>query len=183
VRQEAYRRIFRSPGIRYVNPNIRADGRPRDLDTDLSTGQKTAMSLSWTVRLAEFAIEREAGRSLTRASARRRVRERAQNLLIIDGLFSDLSDEGLIRSAMSGIRDTWGRFQLIGLIHNTKYQNDFDVFPVLLLGKSHGAPGGNCWVSVEDGAPVQPEAAGFGSESVSVAEIRRVPAAAGDSGS
>ncbi len=134
IRQNTYRRIFKSPSVKYVSPHIRNDERPRPLTRSLSSGQRTAMTLQWIIRLAEFAISRELQGSISRVSARRRARERAQSILFIDGLFSDLSDEHLIREAMSGIRNTRGRFQLIGLIHNTKYTNDFEVFPVLLLG-------------------------------------------------
>ncbi len=167
IRQNTYRRIFKNPAVKYVSPNIRQDERPRPLTRALSSGQRTAMTLQWIIRLADYAISREMQASLSRVSMRRRARERAQSILFIDGLFSDLSDEHLIREAMSGIRNTRGRFQLIGLIHNSKYNNDFEVFPVLLLGKlisGHNGSGG--WVSVD-------QHSGPLDESVLVAEIRR----------
>jgi hypothetical protein len=151
IRQNTYRRIFKTPSVKYVSPQIRNDDRPRPLTRSLSSGQRTAMTLQWIIRLADFAISREIQGSITRVSARKRARERAQSILFVDGLFSDLSDEHLIREAMSGIRNTRGRFQLIGLIHNDKYTNDFDVFPVLLLGKVvTGRNGEGGWVSVDE---------------------------------
>lgn len=170
IRQNTYRRIFRSPSVKYVSPHIRNDERPRPLTQSLSSGQRTAMTLQWIIRLAEFAISRELQGSISRVSARRRARERAQSILFIDGLFSDLSDEHLIREAMSGIRNTRGRFQLIGLIHNTKYTNDFDVFPVLLLGKViTGRDGSGGWVSIDE----QNESTSDLVDTVQVAEIRK----------
>ncbi|ABA57221.1 hypothetical protein Noc_0707 [Nitrosococcus oceani ATCC 19707] len=170
IRQNTYRRIFRSPSVKYVSPHIRNDERPRSLTRSLSSGQRTAMTLQWIIRLAEFAISRELQGSISRVSARRRARERAQSILFIDGLFSDLSDEQLIREAMSGIRNTRGRFQLIGLIHNTKYTNDFDVFPVLLLGKvitSLNGFGG--WVIIDENN----EETSTLADTVQVAELRK----------
>ncbi len=167
IRKNTHRRIFKNPAVKYVSPNIRQDERPRPLTRALSSGQRTAMTLQWIIRLADYAISREMQASVSRVSLRRRARERAQSILFIDGLFSDLSDEHLIREAMSGIRNTRGRFQLIGLIHNSKYNNDFDVFPVLLLGKLiSGSNGTGGWVSVdEQGSPQE--------ETVQVAEIRK----------
>ena len=170
IRHNTYRRIFRLPSVKYVSPHIRNDERPRSLTQSLSSGQRTAMTLQWIIRLAEFAISRELQGSISRVSARRRARERAQSILFIDGLFSDLSDEQLIREAMSGIRNTRGRFQLIGLIHNTKYTNDFDVFPVLLLGKViTGRNGSGGWVSINE----QNEETSTLADTVQVAEIRK----------
>lgn len=173
IRQNTYRRIFKTPAVKYVSPNIRQDERPRPLTRALSSGQRTAMTLQWIIRLADYAISREVHASLSRSSLRRRARERAQSILFIDGLFSDLSDEHLIREAMSGIRNTRGRFQLIGLIHNSKYHNDFDVFPVLLLGKLvTGANGVGGWVGIDEQGDSQ-------KETVQVAELRKETRAIG----
>lgn len=170
IRQNTYRRIFKTPSVKYVSPQIRNDDRPRPLTRSLSSGQRTAMTLQWIIRLADFAISREVRGSITRVSARKRARERAQSILFVDGLFSDLSDEHLIREAMSGIRNTRGRFQLIGLIHNDKYNNDFDVFPVLLLGKLvTGRDGKGGWVSVQQ---LDADSSAL-HDTVQVAELRR----------
>ena len=167
IRNFAYRHIFRKPNVRYINSAIRRDGKSHPFTDSLSTGQKTAISLMWTVRLAEFAIAKQLER--ISSQARRRAHARSEAILLIDGLFSDLSSRDLIESAMSGIEDTRGRFQLIGLIHNEHYQNDFNVFPVLLNGKERVSPGGgHGWVQIEEGRPVAPVEPG----TVDVAETR-----------
>jgi len=175
IRDQVYRSIFSKPSVKYVNERIRQKGE-HDFDEDLSEGEKTALSLMWTIRLAEFAIERET-RKLRTSTARQKARSRAENILIIDGLFSNLSEPALIKSVMAGIEDTRGRFQLIGLIHHPHYENDFNVFPVLLLGKKHVAPGGGTgWVSFSNGKAVMPEIKGNKEGSVGFAELTRIPA-------
>jgi hypothetical protein len=173
IREFAYRHIFRDPQVRYVNPAIRPSGEPHALNPGtLSTGQRTAISLMWMVRLADYAIAREVQR-LSSSRVRGKALQHSENILIIDGLFSDLSSPALIESAMSGIEDTRGRFQLIGLIHDPKYQNDFNVFPVLLHGKERVSPGGgHGWVQIEEGVPTAAPHRG----SVDVAGLRGVPA-------
>jgi len=147
LRVKLYKSIFSNPKISYTNQTIRAFQTNNEFTDSLSEGQKAAMSLMWMIRLAEFAIERSAKRMSGR-SAQRKVRERAENVIIIDGIFSNLSDRHLIDSAMAGIETTRGRFQLIGLIHNPLYQNDFNKFPVFIIGKNRGVSGGKAgWVS------------------------------------
>lgn len=173
IRNTVYRSIFSNPTVRYVNERIRMKGE-HEFDEALSEGEKTALSLMWTIRLAEFAIEREM-RNM-RPSAKRKARSRAENILIIDGMFSNLSEPALIDSVMAGIEDTRGRFQLIGLIHHPDYKNNFKVFPVFLLGRKHVAPGGGAgWVSFDE-QPVAPEAAGHVAGSVGFAQVSQIPA-------
>jgi len=170
LRAKLYKSIFTNPKIRYTNETIRAAQKNNEFTDKLSEGQKAAMSLMWMIRLAEFAIERGAKRMSGR-SAQRKVRERSENVIIIDGLFSNLSDRYLIDSAMAGIESTRGRFQLIGLIHNPHYQNDFTKFPIFIIGKNRGRVGGKAgWVSFQ-GQPVPSEDAG----TVGFAQLRRVP--------
>lgn len=174
IKDVLYRSIFSKPTVKFVNERIRPKGE-HDFDSDLSEGEKTALSLMWTIRLAEFAIEREV-RKLRTTTARQKARSRAENILIIDGLFSNLSEPALIESVMAGIEDTRGRFQLIGLIHHPQYKNDFNVFPVLLLGKKHVLPGGGSgWVSFSNDAPVTSDQNGYKSGTVGFAEITRIP--------
>lgn len=174
IRDQVYRSIFSNPIVKFVNERIRTKGQ-HEFDEDLSEGEKTALALMWTIRLAEFAIERET-RKLRTNTARQKARSRAENILIIDGLFSNLSEPALIKSVMSGIEGTRGRFQLIGLMHHPHYENDFNVFPVLLIGKKHETPGGGAgWVSFSNGKPVLPEEKGNKEGSVGFAQITRVP--------
>ena len=153
VREKLYRGIFSDPQIMYVNTTIRGAGDAHEFNENLSEGQKAALSLMWAIRLAEFAIEREAKRLASRRS-QQKVREMSVNIMIIDGLFSNLSNRELIESSMAGIESTRGSFQLIGLIHNPYYQNDFDKFPVFIIGKneSNGLQGDEAkgWVSFRE---------------------------------
>lgn len=173
IRDTIYRSIFSNPSVRYVNERIRPKGE-HEFDEALSEGEKTALSLMWTIRLAEFAIEREM--SSMRPAAQRKARSRAENILIIDGMFSNLSEPALIDSVMAGIEDTRGRFQLIGLIHHPDYKNNFKVFPVLLLGRKYVAPGGGAgWVSFDE-QPHDPEVAGHVKGTVGFAQVTQIPA-------
>jgi len=150
VRALVYRRVFNKPKIQYEMEAVRARGGKHLMDAaNLSGGQRSAMSLMWAIRIADYAVEREA-RNMSSSTARNKTRNRAENILILDGLFSDLSDTDLIKSTMVGIEKTRGKFQLIGLIHSHHYDNDFTIFPNLLLGKEYHAVGGNNgWVSFD----------------------------------
>jgi len=174
IRNLAYRQIFRDPKVTYVNRAIRPTGEPHAMNpTALSNGQRMALSLMWMVRLADFAITKEVQR-LSSSRVRGKALAQSESILIIDGLFSDLSAPDLIESAMSGIEDTRGRFQLIGLIHIPQYQNDFQVFPVLLYGKERVSPGGgHGWVQIEEGQPT----AGPHLGSLDVARLELIAAA------
>lgn len=147
ISDSIYRDIFKNPSVKFIHSHIRTNGKKYSIGEDLSEGQKTAMSLVLTIKLAEFAIEREA-RKLAPTQASKAIKS-SESLLIIDGLFSNMSDPELIASAMDGIEDTRGKFQLIGLIHNPMYQNNFDVFPVYLIGKRHSSSNNSGWLSIE----------------------------------
>ena len=70
---------------------IRGAGDEHEFNENLSEGQKAALSLMWAIRLAEFAIEREAKRLSSRRS-QQKAREMSVNIMLIDGLFSNLSN-------------------------------------------------------------------------------------------
>jgi hypothetical protein len=171
IRDKLYKNIFRNPTITYVNETIRAAGGVNEFNESLSEGQKAALSLMWTIRLADFAIEREAKR-LSSRRGQQTARDMSENIILIDGLFSNLSDRSLIDSAMAGIESTRGRFQLIGLIHNEHYQNDYNKFPVFIIGKneSNGLTGDRKkeWVNFNEST--------MDHASIRTAQIRRIPA-------
>lgn len=170
IRTKLYQTIFSQPTITYVNTSIRGAGDEHEFNENLSEGQKAALSLMWAIRLAEFAIEREAKRLSSRRS-QQKAREMSVNIMLIDGLFSNLSNRELIDSSMAGIESTRGSFQLIGLIHNPHYQNDFDKFPVFIIGKNEGngktGDSGKGWVSFREGTPDEAV--------LRTAQIRRIP--------
>ena len=145
IRETLYHSVFRDVSVMYANNQIRRDGKPHLFESKLSTGQKNALLMMWVLRLAQYRVEREARKRITGLS-RSRVRKQAQSIMIIDGLFSNLSDPKLIRSVMSSLTVTRGHFQLIGLVHDPKYQHDFNLFPVFLIGKTQESKG---WVSFD----------------------------------
>lgn len=146
IRETLYRSVFSKVSVKYANVHIRPDGKAHRLSESLSTGQKNALLMMWVLRLAQYRVEREARKRLTTLS-RRRVRNQSQSIMIIDGLFSNLSDPKLINSVMSSLTVTRGHFQMIGLVHDPKYQHNFDLFPVFLMGKSQND---QSWVSFDD---------------------------------
>ena len=148
IREMCYRRLFKDPSIRFSSPEIRGDGKFHELTQHLSTGQKTAMTLAWLIRLTEFSTERDS-RRLPTAAARRKARENQQTIMLIDGLFSDLSKKKLIDAGMAEIQNTRGRLQVIGFIHPPEYVNNFDYFPVFLFGTSHSSTEGG-WTNIEE---------------------------------
>jgi len=80
------------------------------------------------IKLADFAIARDERMSLATAG-RKRGGLQQNRVVMIDGLFSNLSDPKLIRESFDAIRGLRGRFQLIGWIHNLAYENDVELFP------------------------------------------------------
>lgn len=134
IRKMCYRRLFKSPRVYYASPVIRQDGEFHRLTRAVSNGQKTAMTLAWLVRLTEFAAERDAGRYPS-AAARKSARENQQTLVVIDGMFSDLSKDELIDAGLAEIGNTRGSLQVIGFIHLPEYTNRFEYFPTFLIGR------------------------------------------------
>lgn len=170
IRKKLYQTIFSKPTITYVNTSIRGAGDEHEFNENLSEGQKAALSLMWAIRLAEFAIEREAKRLSSRRS-QQKARDMSVNIMLIDGLFSNLSNRELIDSSMAGIESTRGSFQLIGLIHNPHYQNDFNKFPVFIIGKNEGngktGDSGKGWVRFRECTSDE--------TALRTAQIRRIP--------
>lgn len=156
ISRDCYRQIFLNPEIRFIHPEIR-NGVPTIYvnDGSISNGQKSALALLWVVALADFAVQRKLHEDRSRGLKRRNGDSgRVSSFLLIDGLFSQLSDENLISLSMKSLPDTEGNFQIIGFIHSPTYvhQHDFKVFPVLIQGVQHQQLEGNRkvkWVSLE----------------------------------
>lgn len=161
IRRRIYRGLFRDVSIRLRHDAIRPHGRLFSLNEDMSEGQREAVSLMWLVKLSEFAIEREL-RELP-GTHKRRARASRESVILLDGLFSKLSHRRLIQDSLESLRNTRGRFQMIGLIHNPNYENDAAIFPTYLVGSViGGAQGQGGHVVVRDGRVVEPEAIGRG---------------------
>jgi hypothetical protein len=101
----------------------------------VSTGQGIAMALLWIVKMAEFTTKRWQNEQASSSVQRKRLRH--TQFTIIDGAFSSLSDEGLIKDAMDSIEATKGSFQLIITDHDPDYRNNFDYFPTLIVAKEY----------------------------------------------
>lgn len=176
IRRRIYRGLFCDVTIRLKHDAIRPHGRLFSLNEDMSEGQREAVSLMWLVKLSEFAIEREL-RELP-GSHKRRARASRESVILLDGLFSKLSHRRLIQDSLESLRNTRGRFQMIGLIHNPNYENDPSIFPTYLVGSVIGGQQGQGGhVIVREGQAVAPEEAGRGSGEASLFGIHVTPAA------
>lgn len=138
LRETLIDKIFLEPGVSFVHSGIRTKESP--VTDKLSTGQKVALEFMWIVRQAEYEIER----GLRNRSAKDAKRARQENRVIfVDGIFSTLSDRGIIREAFNGLGNLGGNFQIIGFLHSPTWTNDYGVFPVYHVGKkltkNHGA--------------------------------------------
>ncbi|PMR72614.1 hypothetical protein [Billgrantia endophytica] len=159
IRRRIYRGLFHDVSIRLKHDAIRPHGRLFSLNEEMSEGQREAVSLMWLVKLSEFAIEREL-RELP-GHHKRRARSSRESVILLDGLFSKLSHRRLIQDSLESLRNTRGRFQMIGLIHNPNYENDPEIFPTYLVGSViGGAQGQGGHVMVRDGRATPPEAMG-----------------------
>ncbi|TRO37826.1 hypothetical protein EQ845_04875 [Pseudomonas putida] len=136
IRATFYRSIFRAPAdsdatgptVTFQHPEIAA-GRPERLTPRLSTGQGNALALLILTKLADFTLHRDALADAGSIDSRRRIKPSATRVVMIDGLFSNLSNKKMIRHSLSVLRTLKGSFQLIGWIHNELYENDPDLFP------------------------------------------------------
>ncbi|WP_280553925.1 hypothetical protein [Halomonas sp. 25-S5] len=159
IRRRIYRGLFHDVSIRLKHDAIRPHGRLFSLNEEMSEGQREAVSLMWLVKLSEFAIEREL-RELP-GHHKRRARASRESVILLDGLFSKLSHRRLIQDSLESLRNTRGRFQMIGLIHNPNYENDPEIFPTYLVGSViGGVQGQGGHVMVRDGRITPPEILG-----------------------
>lgn len=153
IRLRFYRGMFSEPEVRIRHPELRA-GESYRLDDEISTGQQNAVMLMLLLKLADFAIERDIRLQVKDARGRRLARALAQKVVIIDGLFSNLSNRELIKESLRAMSKVRGNFQLIGLIHHPQYQNDPEIFPnhIVLARMKRGRSGS--YVYLEDGKAV-----------------------------
>lgn len=157
IRSSFYRTVFRAPKdsnasgptVTFQHPQI-AGGRSQRLSVALSTGQGNALALLVLTKLADFTLHRDALADADQLSNKRRLRASSTRVVIIDGLFSNLSNKKMIRDSLSVIRTLKGSFQLIGWIHNELYENDPELFPAYIALRRVGESQG--FVLVEDGA-------------------------------
>jgi hypothetical protein len=132
LRETIIENVFIDPEVKFKNAGIHG-GKPEHMTRNVSTGQMVALEFMWIVRQAEFEIERGLT-ELSRTQAARS-RSRTNRVILVDGMFSSLSDRKLIKEAMNGLRDLGGNFQIVGLLHSANWVNDYEVFPAYLVGK------------------------------------------------
>ena len=167
LRSQIYRQLFTNISIRLKHTAIRPHGKLFSLNESMSEGQREAVSLMWLVKLSEFAIEREL--KSVPSQYRRKERKSSESVIILDGLFSKLSHKKLIEDSLESLRNTRGRFQMVGLIHNPNYENDPGIFPTYLVGNVIGGlQGQGGHVTVKQGVKVSPVELGLGSGEASL---------------
>lgn len=132
LRERLIECVFTNTEVQFVNGGIWG-GRKSHVSDKLSTGQKIALEFMWIVRQAEYEIERGLQEMTSKQAAKSRAK--ANRVILIDGIFSTLSDRRIIKEALNGLRDLGGNFQIIGFLHSPNWNNDFTVFPVYHVGK------------------------------------------------
>lgn len=139
IRRTFYRAVFAGkkdehgrenasgPRVFLRHPRIGKGERMR-LTKKISTGQSNALALLLMTKMADFAIHRDERDRLATAGRRRGAAHQTR-VVMIDGLFSNVSNRKLIRESLDALRTLKGKFQLIGWIHNEAYENDPEIFP------------------------------------------------------
>lgn len=170
IRNQFYRSVIQDVRIKVCMSSISKN--PLALERKMvSTGQGIAMGLLWIVKMAEFTTKRWQNEQASSLAQRKRLRH--TQFTIIDGAFSSLSDEGLIRDAMDSIDATKGAFQLIITDHDPEYRNDFNYFPTLIVAKEFD---GRFMIADKlTGEPVSASLHGVRQGAVGVMALRAVP--------
>ena len=132
LRDKLIQCVFTNTSVEFINAGIWA-GKKSHVSEKLSTGQKIALEFMWIVRQAEYEIERGLLDMSSRQAAKSR--SKANRVILIDGIFSTLSDRKIIGEALNGLRDLGGNFQILGFLHSPTWNNDYTVFPVYHVGK------------------------------------------------
>lgn len=161
IRSEFYRAAFRAkensndvgPRVFFNHPQI-GGGRDIPLSKDVSTGQFNALTLLILVKLADFSMRRDARNEYEGIAISRVKRIAAARTVMIDGLFSNLSDRKMIRDSLNVLRSLKGNFQLVGWIHNQQYENDSTLFPTCVTIRRTGHDRGYVLAENENAPPL-----------------------------
>lgn len=150
LRDEIHRSLFADVAVDFCHSSIWEGDRSPLTATGLSEGMRTAVSLMWIAKLAEFrlrqAIDQAGGMKRQNRTALRKERY----FMILDGLFSNLSHDDMIDSAMESLRLSAGHFQLIGMIHHPRYINNPKIFPSYFVGRPYRSTNGkHAWLTVD----------------------------------
>lgn len=176
IRSEFYRAAFRAPEsgeasgprVFFSHPQI-GGGRDIPLSRDVSTGQYNALTLLILVKLADFSMRRDARNEFDGLAITRAKRLSSARTVMIDGLFSNLSDKKMIRESLSVLRSLKGSFQLIGWIHNQQYDNDYELFPACVSIRRTGLKRGYVLAENADAPPLT------GTEEIAAMETHITP--------
>ncbi|PZQ31858.1 MAG: hypothetical protein DI562_04650 [Stenotrophomonas acidaminiphila] len=154
VRRALIDRVFTNPSVEFRHVGM-WDGKQRPVQRTLSEGQKSALQMLWLIKESEYHLECAVRRHLGGGS-KKKLRSRAQRVLFFDGLFSNLTNRTLIDEAFKGLGEADSSLQLIGLIHNEEYRNNFAIFPSLAVGRRVGrrdVEDQRSYIRFEDGRP------------------------------
>ncbi|WP_041492378.1 hypothetical protein [Burkholderia lata] len=150
LRTEVYRSLFSDVSVEFRHPSIWEGGQHPLTSKGLSEGMRTAISLMWIAKLAEFRLRQAIDQAGGMRRQNRAALRKERYFVILDGLFSNLSHDDMIDSAMESLRLSAGHFQLIGMIHHPRYINNPKIFPAYFVGRPYRANGGkHSWLTVD----------------------------------
>ncbi len=153
-----YKGVFPTAKVLVKHASVRG-GKPTPfLKKDISSGERLAIALVVIGKLQEFIQEREIHWQ-RKSTQRRRKRGKSQGLLLLDGIFSKLSQKEMIQVAMDAYRGLKGSFQLIGLNHYA-IENDHDVFPNYFEVRKVSTASGGFLILNDKYRPIAPEEVG-----------------------
>lgn len=140
VRNDFFRRMFIEPKIKVYFPSFKKGGMfqldlSRQNKGGLSGGQRTALTLLWIVKFAEFSMVRERMQMTSQAGLKNKKAPFKERMFIIDGIFSSLSNRDYINDALSSLASMRGKFQIIGLAHQISYAISTDIFKRYFISK------------------------------------------------
>lgn len=164
LRGEIYRSLFADVKVEFRHPSI-WEGKRHPLASDgLSEGMRTAISLMWIAKLAEFRLRQTIDQAGGMRRQNRAALRKERYFMILDGLFSNLSHDDMIDSAMESLRLSAGHFQLIGMIHHPRYINNPKIFPSFFVGREFRATNGkHSWLTLDPQKDVPASLGVFGS--------------------
>lgn len=152
VRRALIERIFMNPSVQFHHTGIWG-GDARAVRASMSEGQKAALQMMWLIKESEYHLECTVRRHVG-GGVRKKLRSRLHRVLFFDGLFSNLTERSFIDEAFKGLGDPDSNLQLIGLIHNPEYRNNFSIFPSYVVGRRAGrrdVEGERTFVRFDDG--------------------------------
>ncbi len=168
-----YKGVFPTAKVQIRHTSVRG-GKPITFRKEgISSGERLAIALVVIGKLQEFIQEREVYWQ-AKGSGRRRKRGKTQGILLLDGIFSKLSQKEMIQVAMDAYRGLKGSFQLIGLNHYA-VENDKDVFPNYFEVRKVSSTTGGFLALDNDYNPISPEEAGMREGELAVARATIIP--------